>query len=783
MKKKIIIALAVLAVLVSAVSVYLNSFFLPVKIKSLLVSSLEQETGKQVDLESLQFNIFKGLVLKNISITDGKQTLFSAREVSCNFLFLPIFNKNIIIPNISIRSPALFLERLPDNSLNLQSLFTPKPPRAGSKYKFFVYRIAVSNGNVYFQDGTLDPVYKKAFESLDLVANLSLPQGIKFRVSATLRSKVQVGIRASGDYKFPQKELNALLEFKNINPDDFLPYYRNLQVKISDGLIDARAKVKFKDDIFYADISAQTKGLAVLKDALSSRINADLEAKLSYNLKNRDVAYSGRAGFVDSSLSLPEPAGDIVNINGALNFDNRGFSSDQATCRLWGTPLQGKLKLSDYRSPVLNVDIASIDLGIAAGILKERFKFALPGQLAGSGVVSLRTDFQKLEGSLQVSGSYFKFDKPLISLEKINGNITFSNAKGGWLVESRLSADKGFKLDSQLQIENKSFNILKLDAAYLNSRAWISGYQPQGMPGSFQGKIQFDLKDLNVYLNPPSPGLQKANLSGSINASFSLTGSFADLNNGILEAKVLSDGISFYGLKTGSLAFDYSQADGIASISSLRAQAYGGTLSGMLKTGLKPGGAPFALQLLANEVDIGQLKKDTPLKEEDIAGILSGQLDLNGVLGELASFNGKGKLEIVKGKLWQLDLFRGLGSLLFVRDFSNIIFSEGTCSFTVADKNISTEDLVMKSSIANINGKARIGFDSTVDADLNVEILDKNVPLTGSFKDIATAIIGGAERFGVIHITGTLKEPRHRFQPAVKEIISSLTGAILGKTD
>jgi hypothetical protein len=183
----------------------------------------------------------------------------------------------------------------------------------------------------------------------------------------------------------------------------------------------------------------------------------------------------------------------------------------------------------------------------------------------------------------------------------------------------------------------------------------------------------------------------------------------------------------------------------------------------------------------ANNIKIEKLKMDTAAKDKDIAGSLSAQLKLNGFWAEPEKLSGSGRLLVANGKLWQLNLFQGLGALLFVRDFASITFSEGACDFLVQDKNVFTENLSLKSNIADLSGQVRVGFDSSIDASLNVHVEDENVPLSGTFKDVATAIIGQAGKFGVIRITGTLKDPKYKFQPAVVDIIKSLKDSIFGR--
>ena len=85
---------------------------------------------------------------------------------------------------------------------------------------------------------------------------------------------------------------------------------------------------------------------------------------------------------------------------------------------------------------------------------------------------------------------------------------------------------------------------------------------------------------------------------------------------------------------------------------------------------------------------------------------------------------------------------------------------------------------MLKSNMANLSGKVKIGFDSSLDASLNVDIIDELVPLTGTFKDVTTAVIGSSGKFATISITGTLKEPKYKFKPVVENIIKGLTDTL-----
>jgi hypothetical protein len=171
---------------------------------------------------------------------------------------------------------------------------------------------------------------------------------------------------------------------------------------------------------------------------------------------------------------------------------------------------------------------------------------------------------------------------------------------------------------------------------------------------------------------------------------------------------------------------------------------------------------------------------DTPARVKDIAGAIQAQVKLNGFSKYSEKLSGTGNIFISEGRLWQLDLFKGLGELLFTSNFANIVFNEGSCAFIIQDKAIFTDSLQLKSNFVDLAGSGRINFDGSIDGSINVQVNDENAPITGTLKDIATVIVGQAGKFGVIKISGTLKEPKYSFKPAVGDILKSLKDVIFG---
>lgn len=219
----------------------------------------------------------------------------------------------------------------------------------------------------------------------------------------------------------------------------------------------------------------------------------------------------------------------------------------------------------------------------------------------------------------------------------------------------------------------------------------------------------------------------------------------------------------------------------MADISSLEVDLYGGKLKCKAAMNITSDNMPFKADASLQDVRIEKLKTDTKAKDKDISGAIAGNVSLTGYYAKPESITGGGSLSVKEGKLWELDLFKGLGSVIFTDDFANIVFNQGSCDFIVENKFIASENLLLVSNIANLKGPFKIGFDNSVEALFDVEVLDEMVPLTGTFRDVTTAIAGQAGKFGAIQVSGTLNDPKYKFKSPVIDLIKGITNTIFGR--
>jgi len=212
-----------------------------------------------------------------------------------------------------------------------------------------------------------------------------------------------------------------------------------------------------------------------------------------------------------------------------------------------------------------------------------------------------------------------------------------------------------------------------------------------------------------------------------------------------------------------------SGRNGIMTIKSLDSSFYGGNLNASGYLDLSREDTPYQIDADIKALRLSDFKKDTAFKDNDISGIINARFGLKGNSADLSKLNGWGRVNIFNGNLWQINLFRGIGTLIFKRDFGNVVFKEGACSFSVKDRAVFTNDLIMKSDLLNLYGAVRLSFDNSIGASLKCEFTDEGID-AGNFSDIAGAI----EKYSIIEVRGTLKEPQYKIRPDMVNIVSDL---------
>ncbi|MFA5411722.1 MAG: AsmA-like C-terminal region-containing protein, partial [Candidatus Omnitrophota bacterium] len=671
MKRKIIIIFLILVILIAAGTAYLNRVVLPVKIKSLVIQSLEEATGKKATLESLQFNIFKGLVIKNLILSDGQKMLLSLKEASCTFLIWPFFKKQIIIPAVFISSAEIFLERRQDNTFNLTDLFLPKKNETKSKFNLFVSRVIISDSAINFRDNTLTPAFTKTMSKLNMAISLSLPKKVKLSLDSEITAAPNIKIMVRSEFDIPQQQLNAKIDLVDFSPGEFSGYYQNLGISSAAGYL---------------------KGLNFTTH----------EANLEYRLKDRQLGLSGRANIrgpalkarFDYGLQAKFPAAGQPEINSSVTIHDAEIKPENLTSPI--KFISGEIQLQ-------------------------------PDRIAWSGL-----NFKYLDVPYETSGSLTDFKLPQVAL--------------------RLSSADLF-VESNFTLNDKLIKISKCAGRYLDSEFSAAGninaQSAAELEADISAGLNINLEDIQARLDKFKEQLEKIALRGRVNVKLDLSGNLKEIKSCVIRGELRSPSLSAYGLKANDFFLDYRQADGLIDVPQMRLSLYDGILTASGKMNLSSPNLPYWVEANIQGLKIEKLKQDTAAKGKDISGILAGRVKVNGFSADLSRLSGQGEVFITDGNLWQLNLFKGLGALLFSADFNNVVFSKGYCAFSIRDKSVFTDNFRLESNLVTLNGSGKIGFDSSIDASLNAQVAAA-APLSGTFKDITTVIFCQAGRFGLI---------------------------------
>lgn len=817
MKKLLFALLASLCFLLAAYLVYLNEVVLPRKFKSALISGLEDSTGKHVTVDSAKLDIFKGLVIKGLVVSDDKSPILAAKDITCRFLAIPVFKKELVITSVKFNSPQILLKRLPDNSINIVELFFKKPiVLMDGKFTATVSRIIISHGGITFEDETFEEPFTKDIKNANIDIRFLLPDKAVFNADFEIPSQAAMFIKSSGEYRILKKELSARIEAKDFYPKEFIAYCDEKKSFVPDGRIEAGAVLDYRDNTLSADMEISGMDMkfsdslpAGRRGKVEAVLNGVIKAKVKYHLPDKELIYTGRAVVNNLALYNLDTVGNIYDIRGDVSFSDKAFDFNGITATVLGLPVKAKAGIADLQKPALKIDITSgVKLDVLRNILKNKFNIDIPLEMDGQGTLNLALQYNSLapeppllNGSIAINRALFKSEYGKFPLEGVTGSFDFTQNQ---LVFKGLEFkynNTGYKVSGTITNFQKPGVQLDLNSGRLSAKALFSindrtiilsaltgrcndyGFSIQGdidaadpknLKAFLSGSLAFELsEDKEPYKNfkDKFKGLR---LSGSVKADFTLSGNLNDIPHSMIDGEVKCGALSLNNFKFNNFVLGFTHRNSVSNINYMRASFYGGIIEGSALINFASKDTPYQFSGDMKGVRIEELKKDTAFKDKDISGVIQTRFGVKGFSNDLSKLNGWGKLSISKGKLWQLDLFRGIGALLFRSDFGSVLFEEGTCDFFIRDKTFFTDNLTMKSALLNLYGTVKISFDKTIAASLKAFFTDEGVD-AARVSDIAGVI----ERYSVIEVKGNLDEPKYKLRPDLSNVIGDIADNFL----
>ena len=195
-------------------------------------------------------------------------------------------------------------------------------------------------------------------------------------------------------------------------------------------------------------------------------------------------------------------------------------------------------------------------------------------------------------------------------------------------------------------------------------------------------------------------------------------------------------------------------------LTNVTARAYGGNTTGSAHFEFLPGGAAdYSFQLTTKDTQLKRLLDDISGHTNKIEGSLDGTLTITHANTEDTSHvNGYGRASLREGLIWEIplfgifspvldDLFPGLGSSRF---------NAGTCSFTITNSVIHSEDLELRARTLRLQYRGTVDFNYRLNARVEAIIL-RDVPVFGP---ALKTIFKPFTKLFEFKVTGTLSQPR-----------------------
>ncbi len=816
MRNKVIIALLLIFLLLSAGSfIYINNYLLPVKVKAILTQRLSDYLKINVEIKGLKYNPLKGLILDELIIFDktkDKENLYlKVKQISGNFLILPIFReKKVIIPNLLIESPQIYLTRKKDKTFNISEFFKKKPsPQKKIRYSFLVYKIIASGGKCLFKDEYISPIYKNEIIDLKIGTEFGLPDKLNFLIEGKLPNidkEILSDISLSGVYVISKEKTESNLKLENIPLNDYLPYLKVLPFSLSHGVIDKLdLKINLlKDEELNIKGKIITKKIELRKGKFALAGNIDIEPDLNYGLKRKKLSYQANFKLIQTNFSGLDFIKELTEVNGDITLQGNKLQTDNLKAKFLNSYLDIKGLLQDFSSAYvkLNVSSESIDL-------KDLVNFIPLSQedliLTGSCTLNMniKGSLKKLPlefnatsiiTSAQLKAPYLK--EPLA---EIKGKIGFANEQLLWENISLLYKDINYntsgnlvdfnqpeidfdliseelELDSALKIKDKLIRIKNCSGAYRETDFIVKGKIDTKIKDNplldIQVKSNFSAQDvIGILPEKLNQNLKPLKLKGAGKLVANLNGKLKQIKDWELSINLTSPSLSIYDLALDDLRIKLNQKNRALLVEPISAKAYDGALNANLTSNLKLDTPVFITKLNLSDVDIAKLKMHTKLKEKDISGLLNLEANLYFTQKGLDSLRGVGYISIKDGKLWQLNLFKGLGEFLFLPAYEKIVFKNAEADFIIQDKNILTQNAFLGSDSLNLLCRGKLGFEGNLDFTLSSEINPKLMKDSPDLRKFTSAILGNLI---TVNVSGTLKKPEYKTVAPTQGIIEEL---------
>ncbi|MBF0619893.1 MAG: DUF748 domain-containing protein [Candidatus Omnitrophica bacterium] len=472
MRKKILLIIAIIAVIVTGGLYYINKVLLPVHIKGLILKAAQEQLNRNVTLDELHYNPLDGLVLDNLKIyakDKPEETCVDIKRVAVQILFPALLQKKVVLTSVRIDTPVIKLVRYEKDLWNFNDLLpkaaapeNAKPP----EFDIIVSGLAVTNGALTVTDLSLGDNFSETITPINLNGGLSLSiaaniaGNIAFPATkGTLAFNTRIGLNDKtfkGSFKIAALDLTRYLRFAPALPVDLKSANiraANMDVTIKNTLITISGNGTVSDIDVSPAPETSFKGLCAWKN-------------LSVTMSGGDMDVSGGIALEKIIAALP---GKII-VTGSLKTNATKLSLKHGLIST-ATDLSAQDLMVNGPGQKF-----SADLNIPSVTIKQSNKgFSIAGDATLPNSMIMLADDQKISGTLALSRLVFNQDgKNMAAKTNLSLKDLAFNAKDITITADVAAPETSFTLkDGKLSASIHA--LIKKTAATLPGKITASG--------------------------------------------------------------------------------------------------------------------------------------------------------------------------------------------------------------------------------------------------------------------------------------------------------------------
>ena len=249
-------------------------------------------------IQRLDGNLFTGIEIQGVSLTQGRETIFTAKDVGLRYSLWDLISNNVVIDEIRINEPRMALSHGPAgwNVAGLVKEQAQEADREGPAKPITISHIGISNGTVTIAEGDgPDRIgLPKRIERLDLQGSFAY-QPVDFVIDLG-----HVSFRSSE----PALALNSLAGRIIVNQDDVT--LEKLTIHTAESALSARGTVHSYLETPTLNVTLSSEKLTPREFAGFAPALADVPMQPAF-----DATARGRLDAIEAVLSVRSDAGTL----------------------------------------------------------------------------------------------------------------------------------------------------------------------------------------------------------------------------------------------------------------------------------------------------------------------------------------------------------------------------------------------------------------------------------------------------------------------------------------